>query len=85
MIGDGGIIIQMPESTHKSFHNTIPSWSSINLIVERIIKFYDDKAYYEKYSARAKAVGANRHNIKLNGQKLKEVIDMVIGSNEKKA
>lgn len=74
MIGDAGIKIKFPDKCYEKPYTLVIPESALEGLVEMIIRFYDDQAYYESYVTRAKRVGAERHGLERNTQRLIQAI-----------
>lgn len=70
MIQNGGIKLVLPENCHASPYTTVPALELLQPLVDKIIQLYDDEVEYEKYVARAQAVGQNRHALAVSTGRL---------------
>ena len=70
MIQNGGIKLVLPENCHASPYTTVPALELLQPLVDKIIQLYDDEVEYEKYVARARAVGQNRHALAVSTGRL---------------
>ena len=66
MMQDGGIKLKLPPKCHTAPYNVLPALPLVEPLAEKIIRFYDDEAFYADFSARAYQVGQTYHSLNTN-------------------
>jgi glycosyltransferase involved in cell wall biosynthesis len=70
MIGEGGILVKLPEKCHEPPYTTLPGLEIIDVVVQRIEALWDNEQAYAAYVSRAKKVGRTLHNIEHSTNRL---------------
>ena len=74
MIGKGGIVIDFPKEFYKKPYITLAHTAILKKVASVILRFYNDKEYYEEYTKEALQQADTYHNIDNNTKKLIEAI-----------
>jgi glycosyltransferase involved in cell wall biosynthesis/SAM-dependent methyltransferase len=63
MIGDAGIVFDLPEACYEEPYQHLLSDEELQPLYEAVLAFYDDEALYQDYVERAQRVGEQKHHI----------------------
>lgn len=70
MIGDGGVIVSLPDRYFEKPYAKIPEEAELLPFMTAIIEMYDNEASYQALVANARRVGEERHHISISTRRL---------------
>lgn len=70
MIGDGGIVLDLPDRLMERPYNNVPTPRELASTIAHIERLYDDDTFYADLSRKAYEVGRTRHSIAASTQRL---------------
>jgi glycosyltransferase involved in cell wall biosynthesis len=86
MVGEGGIVVDLPPECHEAPYTTLPKPERLNQIVELIEKVWDDEVFYLMLMTRALHQGMSLHQIARSTDRLiaalKRLTDRRAGDND---
>ncbi|WP_185858832.1 TDP-N-acetylfucosamine:lipid II N-acetylfucosaminyltransferase [Vreelandella populi] len=63
MVDNAGITFDFPDACYEEPYQHLLSDEELQPLVESVIRFFDDEAFYQEYMARALQVGKEKHHI----------------------
>jgi len=78
MIGSGGITVNFPEACYEKPYNRLPAMELLMPLVDKIIQFYDDEAFYNDYVERARHSGVTLHHIDKSTKRLLDALQPLL-------
>lgn len=70
MVGEGGVLLNLPARYHEPPYTLLPSEEEVSQIAGLIESVYDDAALYERLCACAWAVGRREHDMATNAARV---------------
>lgn len=70
MIDNAGIAFDFPEACYEEPYQQLLSDEELQPLIDSVIAFYDDEAFYQTYVERAKHIGEQKHHIDKASQRL---------------
>ena len=85
MIGEGGLVFDLPENLYEAPYAKLPARSVIEKLVQVIETFWDDEDQYLFFVSKALLKGATEHSMQTSTNKLIKIIDDLMETTEKVA
>lgn len=83
MVGDGGIILTLPNSCHQSPYNALPNATMLEEIIKVIEQLWDNELLYLNLMTKALAHGVKFHSIDVSTKKLVSKLNSLIAQRNK--
>ena len=79
MVGDGGLIVDLPDELFNAPFDLVPSADDVFGFTDKIEKVFTDKSFYMKLSASALSQASNVHSLPANVRRLDKFLRNVSG------
>ena len=83
MVGDGGIVLTLPNSCHQSPYNALPNATMLEEIIKVIEQLWDNELLYLNLMTKALAHGVKFHSIDVSTKKLVSKLNSLIAKRNK--
>jgi glycosyltransferase involved in cell wall biosynthesis len=78
MIGEGGIVLNLPQRFYEKPYNKLPGTNMLEKLVDVLIRLFDDEAYYKSLSAKAATVGKRLHQPSVTVKRIEDALEPLI-------
>jgi glycosyltransferase involved in cell wall biosynthesis len=78
MIGEGGIVLNLPQRFYEKPYNKLPGTNMLEKLVDVLIRLFDDEAYYKSLSAKATAIGKRLHQPAVTVKRIEDALKPLI-------
>lgn len=79
MVGDAGILLNLPEKYHQTPYNALPAEDEVTPLGHCVVALWNDTQRYEDLMQKAFRVGKQRHSLQANTVRLLRVLDALLG------
>ena len=74
MMEDAGFKVEFPPQCYEAPYTQLPSDEFMRPVVDVLVRFYEDEAFYAEYVKRALRVGRERHSLAANTERLERAL-----------
>jgi glycosyltransferase involved in cell wall biosynthesis len=74
MLEDAGFKVEFPAQCYEAPYTQLPSDEFMRPVVDVLVRFYEDEAFYAEYVKRALRVGRERHSLAANTERLERAL-----------
>jgi glycosyltransferase involved in cell wall biosynthesis len=78
MVGEGGIVVDLPPSCHEAPYNSMPRPELLEELVQFLERVWDDEPFYLNLMVRALQQGNKLHRMEVSTQRLLEAFQLLV-------